>query len=142
MRFNPLIVLWAYLGLDVLCGHRITSSSLIFRFTPSNLIQEMRFNPLIVLWAYLGLDVLCGRAIRATPPLLCALLLKLAVIVTFAVTNFSTPLPVQVGPPSLSYLFLSGSTPALSFLFIEQHRKKTPSFLCGPSLTTRGQKTA
>jgi len=56
----------------------------------------MRFNPLVVLWTYLGLDVLCGRAIRATPPLLCSLLMQLAVIVTFAVTNFSIPLPVKV----------------------------------------------
>ena len=68
----------------------------------------MRFNPLVVLWTYLGLDVLCGRAIRATPPLLCALLLKLAVIVTFAVTNFSIPLPVKVHAHPL-FLYWSSS---------------------------------
>mmetsp|Transcript_46077 Transcript_46077/g.108711 ORF Transcript_46077/g.108711 Transcript_46077/m.108711 type:complete len:342 (+) Transcript_46077:216-1241(+) len=58
--------------------------------------EEMRFNPMIVLWAYLGLDVLCGRVIRMTPPLLCAFLIQMAVIITFAVTNFSIPLPVKV----------------------------------------------
>ena len=56
MRFNPLIVLWAYLGLDVLCGRAIRATPPLdptFRNTPSTLIPETRCNTLIVIEPHL-----------------------------------------------------------------------------------------
>lgn len=67
MRFNPMIVLWAYLGLDVLCGRVIRMTPpLLCAFLIQVLHPPMRpsLRPTGLRWGYLRLGILTPHSPR------------------------------------------------------------------------------